>query len=253
MEKDPQISRKGAAAGRTPAGRISDQLKSVPEVKDRMPGRAMPRGFFELSPDWVAPRLLGKILAHRTPTGILAGRIVEVEAYLGPHHKTPDPAAHSFRGPTPRNRILFGAAAHAYVYAIYGRYFCMNVSCEVEGQAGCILLRALEPTTNLDRMAFNRGIPANVPVQELTSGPSRLCQALGLTRAAHDSLDLLNPESPLQLRDDRFRVDEVLVTPRIGIRHAVDWPLRFALPDHNCVSGPKYLNRAPVGKCIFLG
>jgi len=146
MEKDPQISRKGAAAGRTPAGRISDQLKSAPEVKDRMPGRAMPRGFFELSPDWVAPRLLGKILAHRTPTGILAGRIVEVEAYLGPHHKTPDPAAHSFRGPTPRNRILFGAAAHAYVYAIYGRYFCMNVSCEVEGQAGCILLRALEPT-----------------------------------------------------------------------------------------------------------
>jgi len=253
MEKDPQINQKGAVAGRIPPGSTLDRPKSAPEVKDRMPGRAMPRGFFELSPDWVAPRLLGKILAHRTPTGILAGRIVEVEAYLGPHHKTPDPAAHSFRGPTPRNRILFGAAAHAYVYAIYGRYFCMNVSCEVEGQAGCILLRALEPTTNLDRMAFNRGIPANVPFQELTSGPSRLCQALGLTRAAHDSLDLLDPASPLQLRDDRFRVDAVLVTPRIGIRHAVDWPLRFALPDHNCVSGPKYLNRASVGKCIFLG
>jgi DNA-3-methyladenine glycosylase len=222
-------------------------------MKDRMPGRAMHRAFFELSPDFVAPRLLGKILAHRTPSGVLAGRIVEVEAYLGPHHKPPDPAAHSFRGPTPRNRILFGAAAHAYVYAIYGRYFCMNVTCEVKGQAGCILLRALEPTTNLDQMAFNRGIPTSSRADELTSGPSRLCQALGLTRAAHDSLDLLDPESPLQLREDRFPVDEVLVTPRIGIRHALDWPLRFALPDHICVSGPKYLNKAPVGKHIFLG
>jgi DNA-3-methyladenine glycosylase len=235
MEQDPQIGRKGAAAGRP-----LDHLKRVPRMKDRMPGRAMHRAFFELSPDFVAPRLLGKILAHRTPSGVLAGRIVEVEAYLGPHHKPPDPAAHSFRGPTPRNRILFGAAAHAYVYAIYGRYFCMNVTCEVEGQAGCLLLRALEPITNLDQMAFNRGIPTG-------------SQALGLTRAAHDSLDLLDPESPLQLREDRFPVDEVLVTPRIGIRHAVDWPLRFALPDHICVSGPKHWNKPPVGKRIFLG
>jgi DNA-3-methyladenine glycosylase len=248
MEKIPQISRKGGAAGRN-----SGRLKSAPDAKNGMPGRAMPRAFFEVSPDWVAPRLLGKILAHHTPSGVLAGRIVEVEAYLGPHHKTPDPAAHSFRGPTPRNRILFGAAAHAYVYAIYGRYFCMNVSCEVEGQAGCILVRALEPMGNLARMSLNRGIPAGARDHELTSGPSRLCQALGLTRAEHDGLDLLDPESPLQLRDDRFRVDEVLVTPRIGIRHAVDWPLRFALPDHNCVSGPKYLKKAPVGKRVFLG
>ncbi len=218
-----------------------------------MPGRAMPRAFFEAPPERVAPRLLGKILAHRTPSGVLAGRIVEVEAYLGPHHKTPDPAAHSFRGPTPRNSILFGAAAHAYVYAIYGRYSCMNVTCETDGHAGCLLIRALEPITNLDQMSLNRGIPAGARAEQLTSGPSRLCQALALTRAAHDSLDLLDPESPLQLRDDRFQVNEVLVTPRIGISHAVDLPLRFALPDHNCVSGPKYWNKAPVGKRVFLG
>ncbi len=123
----------------------------------------------------------------------MAGRIVEAEAYLGPHHQTPDPAAHSFRGPTPRNRILFGAAAYAYVYAIYGRYFCMNVTCEVEGQAGCVLLRALEPLGNLARMSFNRGIPTGARAEELTSGPSRLCQALALTRIEHNGLDLLDP------------------------------------------------------------
>ena len=70
---------------------------------------------------------------------------MEAEAYLGPHNNPPDPAAHSYRGPTPRNLVIFGPAGHAYVYAIYGRYFCMNITCEVEGQAGCVLLRALEP------------------------------------------------------------------------------------------------------------
>ena len=116
------------------------------EVNSRKtPGRLLPRSFFEASPEHVAPRLLGKLLVHRTRRGLLAGRIVEVEAYLGPHNHPPDPAAHSHRGPTPRNAVLFGPAGHAYVYAIYGRYFCMNISCEAEGQAGCVLLRALEP------------------------------------------------------------------------------------------------------------
>jgi DNA-3-methyladenine glycosylase len=212
----------------------------------RLPGSPLPRAFFEAPPEHVAPRLLGKLLVHNTRSGPLAGRIVEVEAYLGPHNDPPDPAAHSYRGPTPRTTVIFGPAGHAYVYAIYGRYFCMNVTCEVEGQAGCVLVRALEPVGDegLAHMALNRGLATGASAWQLTSGPGRLCQALDLTRQKHNGLDLLDPESPLQLRDDGFKADEVLVTPRIGIRHAVDWPLRFALPDHHCVSGPKALAKA---------
>ena len=187
----------------------------------------------------MAPRLLGKVLAHFLPSGTLSGRIVEVEAYLGPHSETPDPAAHSFRGPTPRNTVLFGPAGHAYVYAIYGRYFCMNITCEVEGKAGCILVRALEPLTGAEQMALNRGLALGVAARQLTSGPSRLCQALGLTRIGHNLVDLLDPASPLQVLDDGFPASEVLITPRIGIHEAVDWPLRFAIPGNHCVSGRK--------------
>jgi DNA-3-methyladenine glycosylase len=210
--------------------------------------RLLSRSFFEASPERVGPRLLGKILAHRARAGWIAGRIVEVEAYLGPHHGTPDPAAHSHRGPTPRNHVLFGPAGYAYVYAIYGRYFCMNITCETDGRAGCILLRALEPLAGIDRMARNRGLPANAGPCRLTSGPGRLCQALGLTRPTHNGLDLLDPQSPLQALDDGFSVRKAMVTARIGIRHAVDLPLRFALPEHACVSGPKRFT----GKCIFV-
>ena len=204
------------------------------------------RAFYEASPETVAPRLLGKVLAHRTAAGVLAGRIVEVEAYLGPHSDPPDPAAHAYRGPTHRNRVLFGPAGHAYVYSIYGRYFCMNISCEVKGKAGCVLLRALEPMAGVKRMVRNRGLAAGAATdvklgRQLTSGPSRLCQALGLTRAAHNGVDLVDPNSPLQVRDDGYEVDDVMVTPRVGIRAAVDCPLRFALPGHQCVSGGKRL------------
>jgi len=217
-------------------------------LTNRMPGRLLNRSPLEDCASRVAPRLLGKVLALRSDQGVLAGRIVEVEAYLGPHSDTPDPAAHSFRGPTPRNSVIFGPAGYAYVYSIYGRYFCMNVTCEVDGQAGCVLLRALDPLVGLDQMAFNRGLAAEATARGLTSGPSRLCQALGLTRAAHNALDLLDPASPLQLRDDGHVVDETLVTVRIGIKQAIDWPLRFAVPGNPCVSGPKRLT----GKTISV-
>ena len=213
------------------------------------PGRLLARAFFEAAPEEVAPRLLGRVLAHFSPFGLVAGRIVEVEAYLGPHNQPPDPAAHAHRGPTPRNTVLFGPAGHAYVYAIYGRYFCMNISCEAEGRAGCVLVRALEPLEGMDAMAQNRGLAADATPWQLTSGPSRLCQALGLTRAEHNGLDLLDKRSALQVRDDGYRVKEVLVTPRIGIHEAVDWPLRFAVPGHTCVSGPK----SPGGRCVLIG
>jgi DNA-3-methyladenine glycosylase len=203
------------------------------------PGKLMNRSFFEDPPEQVSPRLLGKVLARHTRSGWLSGRIVEVEAYLGPHNDPPDPAAHTYRGPTPRNQVIFGPPGHAYVYSIYGRYYCMNISCEPEGQAGCVLLRALEPISGLKQMARNRGLSADAKPSQLTSGPSRLCQALGLTRTEHNGLDLLDSKSPLQVFDDGFKADQVLVTVRIGIRHAVDLPLRFCLRGHACVSGPK--------------
>jgi DNA-3-methyladenine glycosylase len=260
MEQGAQVKRSGAAV--RPIPRLKQETLEEWGTQPDPIGRLLPRAFFEASPEWVAPRLLGKVLVHSTRVGLLAGRIVETEAYLGPHNDPPDPAAHSHRGATPRNCVLFGPAGHAYVYVIYGRYFCMNVSCEAEGQAGCVLLRALEPVgeTGLEQMALNRGIEPGAPARQLTSGPSRLCQALGLTRLSHNGLDLLDPASPLQLRDDGFRVREVLVTPRIGIKHAVDWPLRFALPNHGCVSGPKnwpkaglkMMTKGLVGRSIFL-
>ena len=230
-----------------------------PREKNKLRGELLQRAFFEAPPERVARRLLGKMLARRTRSGWLAGRIVEVEAYLGPHRQTADPAAHSHRGPTPRNEVLFGPAGHAYVYFIYGMYFCMNVSCEREGRAGGVLIRALEPVAGLEQMARNRGLGGAPPfsqktregwgtddewnnLRELTGGPGRLCQALGITRAEDNGLDLLDPKSRLQLRDDGTRTGRVLVTARIGIRHAAELPLRFILAGNGCVSGPKSLN-----------
>ncbi|MGO9326038.1 MAG: DNA-3-methyladenine glycosylase [Terracidiphilus sp.] len=213
-----------------------------------MRGRLLKRSFFEDAPERVAPKLLGKLLVHKTAAGVVAGRIVEVEAYLGPHHKTPDPAAHSHRGPTPRNEVLFGPPGHAYVYFIYGRYYCMNFSCEKEGMGGGILLRAVEPVAGLEQMARRRGLPPDAAPCDLTGGPGRLCEAMGITRTAQNGLDLLDPRSPLQVRDDGMRVTRVLVTRRIGIRHAVELPLRFSLPGNECVSGPKKME----GRSVFL-
>jgi DNA-3-methyladenine glycosylase len=212
--------------------------------KSGVAGRLVARAFLEERAAYVAPRLLGKVLAHRISGAVLAGRIVEVEAYLGHNTDPPDPAAHAHRGPTPRNAVLFGPAGHAYVYAIYGRYFCANISCEGEGEAGSVLVRALEPLCGMEQMAANRGLasstlPSGKLARMLTSGPSRLCHALGITRAAHNGLDLLDPASSLQLLDDGRPPPEPLITARIGIRHAADLPLRFAARGHACVSGSK--------------
>lgn len=209
-------------------------------------GQPLDRTFFETRPELVAPRLLGKVLVRHSDSGPITGRIVEVEAYLGPHNDPPDPAAHAHRGVTPRNSVLFGLAGHAYVYSIYGKYFCLNVSCEAEGLAGCVLIRALEPSAGVEQMAINRRLPPDIPhtavfLRQLTSGPSRLCQALAVARISHNGLDVTDPASPLQVRDDGFVAAKAMITPRIGINEAVDWPLRFALPGSACVSGPKNL------------
>lgn len=183
------------------------------------------RAFYSRPPDAVARDLLGKILERRLRGQRLSGRIVEVEAYFGKD----DPAAHSAAGKTARNAVLFGPPGHAYVYFIYGMHSCVNVSCEPEGQAGCVLLRALEPLTGLETMARLRGLSDSANSRMLTSGPGRLCQALGIARAAHNGLDLTDPESQLQIRDDGFRPESIKATPRIGIRKAVEHPHRFLI------------------------
>ena len=192
--------------------------------------KKIPRRFFAEPPEIVAPRLLGKLLASRTSSGWLAGRVVEVEAYLGPHiTETPDPAAHSFRGVTERNRVMFGPPGHAYVYFIYGMYYCVNVTCEPVGMAGCILIRALEPVLGQEAMAANRKLASHAAAAKLTGGPGRLCQALDITRQNSNGLDVTSPTSAIQIADDGHRPTEIQTTPRIGISKAADRPLRFLI------------------------
>jgi DNA-3-methyladenine glycosylase len=194
----------------------------------------MPRAFFERQPDTVARSVLGKLLVGRIGKTLLAGRIVEVEAYF----EDGDPAAHSAAGRTARTAVLFGPPGHAYVYFIYGMHSCLNISCEPTGQAGSILVRALEPLQGLAQMAVGRGLTAQAAPRLLTSGPGRLCQAFGITRATHNGIDLLSADSDLQLRDDGYGAQSILATPRIGITKAAERPLRFLISGNPYVSGP---------------
>ena len=206
-----------------------------------MTRKLLPRAFFLPPPDVVAQSLLGKLLLRRLPGGWLAGRIVETEAYFGAH----DAAAHAAAGRTPRNAVLWGAPGHAYVYFIYGMHSCLNVSCEPAGAAGCVLMRALEPLEGFAEMAALRGLGSGASPHLLTSGPGRLCQAFGITRAAVNGLDLLDPESELQLAEDSWRPDAIEVTARIGISKAAERPLRFVVAGNAYVSGRRMLRKAP--------
>jgi DNA-3-methyladenine glycosylase len=199
-----------------------------------MPRKAiLPRSFYIHPPDEVSRNLLGKLVTHIYEGESLTGRIVEVEAYFG----LDDPAAHSFSGKTERNAVLFGPPGVAYVYFIYGMYYCLNVSCEPNGVAGGVLIRALEPVEGLETMARLRKLPPNAKPRLLTSGPGRLCQALGITRATHNGIDVTRSKSELQFRDDGYRPESILATPRIGISKAVDHPLRFLVEGNAFVSG----------------
>lgn len=195
--------------------------------------RPLPRSFYSSSPDIVGRALLGKLLVRRLGNERLSGRIVEVEAYFGKD----DPAAHSAAGKTARNAVLFGPPGHAYVYFIYGMHSCVNVSCEPDGQAGGVLFRALEPLTGLESMTRLRGLSASAKPRMLTSGPGRLCQALGITRATCNGLDLTDPASELQILDDGFCPEKISATPRIGIRKAIENPHRFVIEGNGFVSG----------------
>ena len=178
----------------------------------------------------LARDLLGRILFYRTPAGLLAGRIVEAEAYRG----EADAASHAFRGRTARNAVMFGRAGHAYVYFTYGMHYCLNVTAEVTGTAGAVLLRALEPLAGVEAMRArgDRG-----PDIRLLSGPGKIGRAFGLT-LEDNGRDFTR--GPLGLAAGSPVADhQVAVSPRIGISRAVDLPYRFAVIGSRAVSGPR--------------
>jgi DNA-3-methyladenine glycosylase len=194
--------------------------------------KVVPADFYLKRPEVVAKKLLGKLVVRRLEGQTLIGRIVETEAYLGKD----DPASHSFPGLTARNSVMFGPPGRAYVYFIYGMHYCLNVSCEPDGVAGGVLFRALEPVSGLAQMARLRGLPDGASPRLLTSGPGRLCQALGIVRQGINGVDLASPKSILQIADDGYIPKGVTITPRIGISKASDMPLRFLISENKFVS-----------------
>jgi len=190
--------------------------------------------FFDTDPRNVARALLGKLLVRRTVNGMLVGRVVETEAYLG----TGDDAAHAVSGRTARNFVLFGPPGFAYVYFVYGNHYCLNVSCLPDGVPGCVLFRALEPVSGIDEMAKARGIAINGEndLKKLSSGPGRMCEALGITRDRDNNKNLTNAKSDLQLAEDDYCVDRILVTPRIGITKSANEQLRYLIAGNRFVS-----------------
>lgn len=190
----------------------------------------------------VARDLLGKILQHRTPDGVTAGRIVEVEAYIGEE----DPACHAAPGPTPRNTPLYGPPGMAYVYLNYGLHYMVNAVTEERGSPAAVLIRALEPVAGLPLMRERRGrarwregkpVPAD---HDLCRGPGNLTQALGIT-LAQNAQPLTR--GSLVIEDCGDRVAHVAWTPRIGIRVGTDRPWRCTVIGSRAVSGKLPLPR----------
>ncbi len=216
-----------------------------PEGRAPFAPRLLPPSFYKPSAEIVAPKLLGHFLLRRTPDGSWAGgAIVETEAYLAN-----DPACHGFRGETARNRSMFGPPGHAYVYFIYGHYFCGNAVCGPHGVGEAVLIRAIEPTCGLEWMQQNR--PVTKP-RELTSGPAKLCLALdiespldGANLCAQNS-DLIVARNP-QVRKFIRAHGPVVTTTRIGLTVAEHLPLRFYLPGSEFVSRRKAGGQAATG------
>ncbi len=201
--------------------------------------RLLTRSFFNRDPGIVSKQLLGKVLVRKQDGKLLAGRIVEVEAYLG----ADDAAAHAAAGRTARNEVLFGPPGHAYVYFIYGVHYCLNISCLPEGDAGCVLIRALEPISGVEQMAEARRLHLKHPdfnspriLRAIASGPGKLCEALQVTRPRDNGKDLLSPDSDLVVVNDGFRVKKVIATTRIGITKSADMPLRYLIEGNAFVS-----------------
>ena len=186
-------------------------------------GKPLKRAFFARSVHEVAPDLIGVTLLVNG----VGGMIVEVEAY---HHT--EPAAHSYRGPTPRNLVMFGPPGFIYVYRSYGIHWCINFVCEKEGSASAVLIRALQPTHGLPAMRRRRGVQEE---RSLCSGPGKLTEALAITHA-HNGLALDAP--PIALHAPAAHQPDIVAGIRIGLTKAVDLPWRYGLKGSKFLSKP---------------
>ncbi len=197
----------------------------------------LPRSFYQQDVITASKVLLGKILVHECSEGTTEGRIVETEAYRGPE----DRAAHSYGGRrTERNEVMYGEKGHAYVYFIYGMYFCFNITAgNVVGKPEAVLLRALEPVAGQELMMKRRGSVTG-KVLNLTNGPGRLCMAMAISKA-ENKLDLTS--SALYIKDAPAVAEEdIVAATRIGVDYAGEWkdmPWRFYVKNNRFVSVPK--------------
>jgi DNA-3-methyladenine glycosylase len=200
----------------------------------------LPREFYDRDTERVARDLLGAILECKTADGIAAGRIVETEAYLGEH----DLACHAVAGRTSRTAPLYGPPGIAYVYLIYGMYWCFNAVTRAEHEPSAVLVRAIEPLCGIDLMRRRR--PKVRRDVDLTNGPGKPCLALGID-ASHNRKPL--DRGPLVVRAGDAILDrDVTVTPRIGITQSADWPLRWFVTNNPFVSKtPAHFPRHSLG------
>jgi DNA-3-methyladenine glycosylase len=198
----------------------------VPAIVSKKSPRLLPRSFYRRDPLVVAPELLNKVLHCHDGR---AGRIVEVEAY----RRADDPAAHSYRGKTPRNAVMFGPVGHMYVYFTYGMHWCSNVVCGAEGEGSAVLIRALLPIAGLDLMYAARPLAKND--RQLCNGPACLTQAMSITKL-QDGLDLVAGETYALLDDGVKPPEQPVQTTRIGISKAADYPWRWYVGDSVYIS-----------------
>jgi DNA-3-methyladenine glycosylase len=188
------------------------------------------REFFDRPAIEVGPELLGCVLSHQTPEGLVAVELTEVEAYMGRE----DPASHAYRGQTPRNAVMFGPPGYAYVYFTYGMHFCVNLVCQLEGSASAVLLRAGRIVAGEELARARR--PSSRRAQDLASGPARLCQALAIDRTQNGA-DVCTAGSALLITSSTDRYDKKICQgPRVGISSAADVPWRYWISGDPTVS-----------------
>ena len=213
-----------AGAHYTSIGHRSLGLQEKRPASPMQLGPRYSRAFFAQACLEVAPSLVGAYLVRTLPNGErLVGRILEVEAYLG---NGTDPGAHSHRGPTPRNRVMFGPPGFLYVYLSYGIHICANVVCEPKGQGAAVLFRAIEPVEGIESMRARRGLAEDTSARAISNSPGKLCSALGITQDDYGR-DLLR--GAIELRRPRRRDAELTVgvSRRVGLTKGAELPYRF--------------------------